>query len=793
MADDSLRGLSPEQIRRAEQLRDAMSDTASSVERFNKKLADSELGTSNVKTYFSDISASASKVASLQEEIKTSSKGTEKALNEQVKNLGKVRILNEKINELYTRASKTNGTTRSLLLDQARALEAGRDNAQELASIFQDLVNSSQDINKQSNFFDKLSDVVKDIPVLRKLSAPFQDAAKAAREAAIQNLKIKDTNSRINELTTHALKTGKGLTKEKLKELGLTEAVGNKTGPAAAKMLRDYQASNKAVNVMGVGFKTVGKSLMKALGPLAWIQLAVDAFKFLVSLVKTANEQTIGIARNLSITKEAAREVRDYFIGIAQSSKETYNTTGNLIKAQSELTEELGRAGIASESSLKSQTFLTERLKLSAGEAAKIVSRSEAFGENAENTLETILQENKERVKTGKSFLTQKQLLTAISKVNGQIAASFSFSNRAIAEGIAKVSRFGLNLQQARQISEGLLDFENSISAELEAELLTGRQLNLERARMKALTGDIADATEDVMSQMKGLTAQQRKSPLIMKSLAATIGLSVDELQDAYMLETDRTRQAKELERIYREQGATEAENYRKKMGLEQALMKDVKETVTLEEQYKEAVSKVKDLFAGLASDGTVEILADSIRALAEWISKLPGMQGSTVKVLQEAKASLGSSTQFEQFYNNNQTAAVSALEEVIDKRRRLGDINEETIAKLSSLYGQQAIEKALTGLETRLSKSKNVVDVAASKKYSGLKESTLNVEDFTIKTYPKDTLVMAGGTQLGESKETNTLLKELISAVKEGRIINLDGRRVNEGLSLATSKFDRR
>lgn len=773
MADESLRGLSPEQIRRAEELRDAMSDTARSVRRLNRELANSELGTSNVSSYFSDISRSASQVASIQEKIKTSSIGTEKALNEQVKNLGKVRILNEKINELYARASRTSGTTRDTLLNQAKALEAGRDNAQELANIFQDLVNSSEEINTQSDFFDKLSEVVKDIPGLRKLSAPFQDAAKAAREAAIQNLKIKDTNSRINELGADALRTGRGLTKEKLKELGLTEIVGNKSGTAAASMLKKYQASNKAVNVMGVGFKAVGKSLTKAFAPLALIQLAVDAVKFIVSLFKAANEQTVAIARNLSITKDAAREVRDSFIGIMNASKETYVTTESLIKAQSELTEELGRAGIASTAALKAQTFLTERLKISAGEAAKIVARSEAFGENAEGTLETIMAENKERVKTGKSFLTQKQLLTAISKTSGQIAASFNFSNRAIAEGIAKVSRFGLNLQQARKISEGLLDFESSISSELEAELLTGRQLNLERARMKALTGDIAGATEDVMSQMKGLTAAQRRSPIIMKSLAATIGLSVDELQDAYMLETDRTRQAKELERIYREQGATEAENYRKKMGLEQALMKDVKETVTLEEQYKEAVSKVKDLFAGLVSDGIVDILADSIRALAEWISKLPGMQG--------------------------RMAASKA-----EKLGRSGAISEDFAKQLGTqAKGASWWEYAAGGPAASVAMIKDIKAKFAQEAIKNLEEQQLNSKAVQnnetklatggIVTRPTRALVgEAGSEAVIPLREFYAKMDQMIAAVNAGKIINLDGRRVNEGLTLATSKFDR-
>lgn len=602
--------------------------------------------------------------------------------------------------------------------------------------------------------FDGMTDIVKAIPGLRKFSKPFEDAASAVRKAAAEPL---ITNKKVAEFK-----------KLRAEGMGIQDALA-KSG-ATIKQVKAVNLAGGALKPLSglsgmmKGLQALGPALMKSLGPIG---LLISAVKFIVSLFKGANEQTIAIARNLSITKDSARAVRDNFVGISQASKETYITTDNLVKAQSELTEELGRAGIATVETLKAQSFLTERLKLSGSEAAKIAARSEAIGENAEATVEAVLKENAERVKTGKSFLTQKQLLTAISKTTGQIAASFGFSNKAIGEGIAKVSKFGLNLQQAKNIADGLLDFETSISNELEAELLTGKSLNLEKARMMALTGDIAGATEDVMSQMKGLTAEQRKSPLIMKSLASTIGLSVDELQDAYLLETDRTRQAKELERIMREQGATEAENYRKKMGLEQALMKDVKETVTLEEQYKEAVSKVKDLFQGLVSDGIIDILADGIRSLAEWISKLPGMQG---RMASSQAQRLGDSG----VISKDKAAQLSEAAKGAKWWEYLGGPGA-AIKDMKAAQAQATI-KAIQEAES----NKNSAEIN--------KNSIEKVNDFTIQTHPKDTLVMAGGTKFGE--ETNALLKELITAVKAGGNVYMDGNKVGQALVLSTTKL---
>ena len=73
-------------------------------------------------------------------------------------------------------------------------------------------------------------------------------------------------------------------------------------------------------------------------------------------------------------------------------------------------------------------------------------------------------------------------------------------------------------------------------------------------------------------------------------------------------------------------------------------------------------------------------------------------------------------------------------------------------------------------------------ISKATSRSNPGGNES-MDVNDFTIRSNPKDTLVMAGGTRFGE--ETNTLLKELIAAVKEGGDVFIDGNKAGMALNL--------
>ncbi len=77
-----------------------------------------------------------------------------------------------------------------------------------------------------------------------------------------------------------------------------------------------------------------------------------------------------------------------------------------------------------------------------------------------------------------------------------------------------------------------LLDFESSIQAELEAELLIGRDLNLERARSAALAGDQATLMEELVGQAGSLEQLQNMNVLQQQALASALGMSVDQLSD---------------------------------------------------------------------------------------------------------------------------------------------------------------------------------------------------------------------------------------------------------------------
>ena len=99
-----------------------------------------------------------------------------------------------------------------------------------------------------------------------------------------------------------------------------------------------------------------------------------------------------------------------------------------------------------------------------------------------------------------------------------------------IARAAVQARALGVGLETTAKIAEGLLDFESSISKEVEASVLIGKQLNFQKAREAALSGDIAGAMEEVVGQL-GSEEEFNKLNLIQrKALADSIGVGVNEL-----------------------------------------------------------------------------------------------------------------------------------------------------------------------------------------------------------------------------------------------------------------------
>jgi hypothetical protein len=217
-------------------------------------------------------------------------------------------------------------------------------------------------------------------------------------------------------------------------------------------------------------------------------------------------------------------------------------------------------------------------------------------------------------------MLNEKQLLKEVSNTSASIKLSIGGTTKQLAEAAVKAKQFGINLQQADQISKSLLDFESSITNELEAELITGKDLNLEKARLLALNGDIAGAGAEILKQVGGTAEFSKMNRIQQEAIAKATGLSRDELA-ASLIEREA------LQKIGAKDAAAAKEKYetlRKTMTAEEAakVLGDESYAQQLEqtsnsEKFEKIVEKIRDAFTPIA-----EKLLPKISAALEWFSK---------------------------------------------------------------------------------------------------------------------------------------------------------------------------
>ena len=114
---------------------------------------------------------------------------------------------------------------------------------------------------------------------------------------------------------------------------------------------------------------------------------------------------------------------------------------------------------------------------------------------------------------------------------NMEFTAKFAKDGGAnIFEASKRAKELGINLGDVSSISNSLLDFESSIEKQMEAQVLLGRNLNLDKARQLAFSGDTVGLQNEILRQVGSEAEFNKMNYLQREALAGAIGLSVERM-----------------------------------------------------------------------------------------------------------------------------------------------------------------------------------------------------------------------------------------------------------------------
>jgi hypothetical protein len=106
----------------------------------------------------------------------------------------------------------------------------------------------------------------------------------------------------------------------------------------------------------------------------------------------------------------------------------------------------------------------------------------------------------------------------------------FQGSPEELAKAAVQAAKLGTSIAQAGNVADGLLDFENSITAELEASALLGTNLNLSQARYLAANNKTLLAQQAVLDEVANLGDLTKLNTYEQEALAKATGMPMEDL-----------------------------------------------------------------------------------------------------------------------------------------------------------------------------------------------------------------------------------------------------------------------
>jgi hypothetical protein len=465
--------------------------------------------------------------------------GTSKDLNDLAKNK---LALEEKIKNLSSFQNQILTDDKKLQEDINQSIKDQISNAQKLKKEIEDLQEESEKV--ANNFgvktFGALEDISKSIPGLRTLSKPFSDAANASRTVA-------------------------------------------QSGASGAKALM-------------AGGKSLVSSLGKALGPVAIIVELVEAF---LKLDQSAGET----AKSMGVSYSTATQLNSQFNSMANNSGNIFVTTKGINESFNQINAALGTNAELSADILVAQTELVKQAGYSVEAATMLSKLSIATGKPTKEIASNFLGQVKALNLVNGTAVNEKQLLEDISSVSKDTLATFASQPGKLAEAAYEARKLGLDLEKLKGTQSALLDIESSIASEFEAEVLTGKQLNLERARYFALTNDYAGLAKELGKQDITRDSFGKMNVLQQEATAKALGMSAETMGGMLM---DQEAMSK-LSGIDGDNAKEKFNNLVKQVGMEEAKKRLGNETLadqmasaSMQDRFAASMEKLKEIFITL-------------------------------------------------------------------------------------------------------------------------------------------------------------------------------------------------
>lgn len=201
----------------------------------------------------------------------------------------------------------------------------------------------------------------------------------------------------------------------------------------------------------------------------------------------------------------------------------------NAVENAKELATQFGGMSNVSAELQASTSLISANMGITGTEAAGLLGSFSRLNGNSEEAALNLTKSTQEFAK--QNGLIPSQLMADLAGSAEEFALFGKEGGKNLIEAGAAARKMGVSLKTMTGIADNLLDFETSITKELELGAMLGKNINLDRARSLAYQGDIAGATKETLNALGGVDAFNKMDYFQKKATADLLGTTVDELQ----------------------------------------------------------------------------------------------------------------------------------------------------------------------------------------------------------------------------------------------------------------------
>ena len=350
-------------------------------------------------------------------------------------------------------------------------------------------------------------------------------------EAAAAFAYLDDQNSTYDEINK---KVGQRLVVErKISELtGVTGAVVGGTGALMERLGMRSGIFHDAMKDSAEEMRQMAKATAEGGEKFDKLQIAAKGFSVLANGFSKALGDPAAIIGSITKSFLDVNKAQTEFIRLTGKSAKSLNGTQteistlvDLLGTASELTRQIGldATSIFTPTQIAQISDAKELLGISAEQAAKLGMVMKLTGQSADELGNSIY----DNVDAG---VSKKLVYDDILSASDDIIASTGGNAEALAGAASAARKIGLELIKVNSIADGLMDFESSIGAELEAQLLTGKNINLSKARELALNNDLEGVAKELEKNGASAAEYAKMNRIQQQALAKALGVSRQEL-----------------------------------------------------------------------------------------------------------------------------------------------------------------------------------------------------------------------------------------------------------------------